>query len=81
VAAQPVERIHEGEPAHCDGCGETTNTIRGRCPECGYVKDDTWLPRPRRNRIFGDGPEDWVVVVLAAGVLGVVVRTLVAILN
>jgi hypothetical protein len=74
-------RIHENETAFCDGCEKVTNTVRGRCPECGYVKDDTWLPRPRRRRLVPDGPEDWVVVALAAGLTGVAVRVLVQVLQ
>jgi hypothetical protein len=78
--ATETRRIHENEEAWCDGCHQVTNTIRGRCPECGFVKDDTWLPMIRRNRILGDGPEDWIVVMIATGVLAAVGRVLVALL-
>jgi hypothetical protein len=57
-----------------------TNTVRGRCPDCGYVKDDTWLPMARRRRILGDGPEDWIVTLIAVGVAVAVGRMLVALL-
>jgi hypothetical protein len=61
-----------------------TNTVRGLCPECGYVKDDTWAPPLRRDRFIGDGPEDWVVTALAgtavAALIALIVKSLASIL-
>lgn len=70
--SETARRIRENELASCGGCGRVTNTIRGRCPECGHMKDDTWLPAPRRDRLPSLWPDDWAarfVIALALAFL------------
>ena len=78
--AETRRRIHENEQAYCDGCTAVTNTIHGRCPVCGHVKDDAWIPPPRRRRLIGDGPEDWLVATFATGLLIALAKAIAALL-
>jgi ribosomal protein L37E len=78
TATPDPPRIRENQLARCDGCGDVTNTVRGVCPDCGYVKDDTWLPPPRRRQYIPVGLDDRIVIALAFGVIGVAAKAIVS---
>lgn len=79
VVMDRARRIRENEMAPCGGCHRVTNTIRGSCPECGYTKDDTWLPEPQRDRLRSLWPDDWAAklfLALVFALLGLIIQQL-----
>ena len=61
--AEPAHRPPSyGEETLCGGCGKTTLTIGGRCPECGEVKDSRRLPTTAPGPVggFWEELDDWL---------------------
>src|SRR5436190_13659030 len=59
--------MHRPEPAppdpalsQCAGCWRATETIFGRCPQCGYAKDPEGIPYKESYMARGPGPDSGV---------------------
>jgi hypothetical protein len=70
-------RLEDAPSAPCPHCGRVTKTVDGMCADCWGVKDPArarrWLPRPRREPLFGFEWEDPLDLLWAFGAVVLIV--------
>lgn len=55
----------------CESCGRMTRTIRGRCPNCGHLKDSRYAPPPAKLKGGGGWPDDFTAYLVGAVVVAI----------
>jgi hypothetical protein len=53
----------------CPRCGRTASIVRGRCPECGAVRDASALPPARSPSVSAPLLPQWLSLALTGSVL------------